>query len=249
MKNSNSDKPLEKLNQYEKELELAKNSGDTSKILECLLLLGKLCSEINANELALKYVEDAFSLGIKNFSNEYKFYQILGDLRLEQGALKEAYNAYEVSNKKALKTGDKECQAENYFKLANVSKLLEKAPKNTITFLEKSLEIYNLLNRHIERANIMYQLGVMTIWGESFDMADKRFFSSAPSSFLVSAVSIASQKSKAKKVMGAQLLRSQSYFVDALNVLEENNLVESQNTLYKNISEHLKRVEEIKIKK
>ncbi|MEJ2293753.1 MAG: hypothetical protein P8Y23_03205 [Candidatus Lokiarchaeota archaeon] len=59
MSNPDTEKPLERLSKYEKELELVKNSEDIFKISNAFLNLAKLCYEIKAPELGLKYVQEA----------------------------------------------------------------------------------------------------------------------------------------------------------------------------------------------
>ena len=135
--------------------------------------MGKFCFEINAPELSKKYVNEAFSYGKKssNLTNEYKFYKILGDLQLNEGLLKEAQKAYNNSNKKIPKSGDRECQAENYFKLGKVSLLLdENKQKLSMNLFKKSLEIYYILDNPSEKANVLYQIGKLNLHGIDSDI-------------------------------------------------------------------------------
>jgi len=101
MGNPNTKNTLEKLSKYEKELEMAKNSADTSEIFQIFLNLGKLCYEIEAYELGLKYILEAIELSKKysDFPTPYEFYKLLGDFNFEQGLLDDAYDAYNRSNK------------------------------------------------------------------------------------------------------------------------------------------------------
>ena len=152
--------PLEKLKLYEKELELAKNSGDSSKIFDGLFNLGKFCYEIDAHGLSKRYVEEAFVLSKKysNFKNEYKFYTLRGDNQFQDGHYSEAHQSYKKSNKKFPKLGDKEWQAENYFKWGKVS-LISKQ----VELFKKSLKIYYTLDKPTEIANVLYQIGLSYI--------------------------------------------------------------------------------------
>ncbi len=247
--------PLEKLKLYEKELELAKNSRDSSKIFDGLFNLGKFCYEIGAPELSMKYVKEAFALGKNNssFTNEFKFYKILGDLKLKEGFLKEAQKAYNNSNKNIPKSGDKECQAENYFKLGKVSLLLDKnKQKVSINLFKKSLEIYYTLNIPAEIANVLHQIGLLylhKINPDSFESFGKSSYIAGPgASYVTSKVIDSVFDAKKKASIKKTLSRSESNFKQALDLLEKSNLKDVQINLVQNITFSLKRIEDLRVR-
>jgi len=164
MDNSNTSSPLKELSKYEKELDKAKNSGDISDIFRYLLNLGKLCNEIEADELGFKYVQEAIELSKKysKYPHLYEFYNLLGDFNFKQGLLNEAYNAYKRSNKILPKKEHLKLRAENYFKLGKVSEISNN--KNiVIGHYKNAKNIFEKLGLYVEVAKCLNRIGLVYI--------------------------------------------------------------------------------------
>jgi tetratricopeptide (TPR) repeat protein len=210
-----TENPLEKLSKYEKELELARSSADTSEIFHILLNLGKLCYEIEAYELGLNYILEAIELSKKcsDFPTPYEFYKLLGDFNFEQGLLNDAYDAYNRYNKELPKKNYFKLLAQNEFKLGKISELLDKKDR-AIKHFKEAERIFEKLGLHVERARIYNRMGLVYL--EKID------------DFHLFARDRISRFKKAKK-----------NFNRAIMILEEHDLKEAENVLYNTIRANL----------
>ncbi|MFX1551591.1 MAG: tetratricopeptide repeat protein [Promethearchaeota archaeon] len=214
------EKPYEKLKELENSLENAKNSGNISKIFDFSLELGNLCYKIKANELGLKYVQEAIEFSKENNTSQnlHKFYDLLGDFNFELGLLDEANEAYNSVIKNTPKNNYLKLLAEVYFKLGRIYYIQEKG-KQAINHFKKAEKICEGARLYTELAKTYNQIGLMYLnkipRSEAFTV--DRYYWKGSSSF-----------GKAKK-----------YFEKAKIVIEENNLVEKENTLYNSIQASL----------
>ncbi|MFW9897377.1 MAG: tetratricopeptide repeat protein [Candidatus Thorarchaeota archaeon] len=227
MENPNTEKPYEKLSNLERALDNAKNSGNTPKILENLLKLGELCYDINANELGLKYVQEAIELSEKDSQYLHEFYKYLGDFNYELGMLDDAYKAYNNSIKLASKKRFYRVLAESYFRLGRLNHVQEKI-KQAISHFKKAEKIYEEMGLPIEQAKLYNKIGLMYTNKISETpeetKLDRILF--GPSIGIGPQGSLS--YSKAKK-----------YFKKAKAIIEEHNLVEEESVLYRSILTNL----------
>ncbi|MFX1588311.1 MAG: hypothetical protein ACFFC1_09165 [Promethearchaeota archaeon] len=216
MSNPNTENPLEQLSKYEKELELAKNSADTSEIFHILLKLGKLCYEIEASELGLNYILEAIELSKKSsdFPTPHEFYKLLGDFNYEQGLLNDAYDAYNRSNKELPKNEFFKLRAENNFKLGRVSVLLDKKDR-AIKHFKESERIFEELGLHAERARIYNRIG------------------------LIHLKALTAIKKMRKDDFYDLFEKAMKNFKCAIMILEQHDLKEAENVLYNTIRANL----------
>ena len=226
MENPNMEKPYEKLSNLEKALAKAKNSGNNSEILELLLKLGELCYDINANELGLKYVQEAIELSKKDSQYLHEFYKYLGDFNYSAGMLDEASEAYNMSIKKASKKKFYRILAESHFGLGRVYHVQEKL-RQAITHFKKAEKIYEEMDLPIEEARLYNKIGLIYMSKARRiepDSIIERIAFGQPSygSFTVGF-------GKAKK-----------YFKKAKLIMEENNLIETESVLYRSILSNLR---------
>ncbi|MFX1493999.1 MAG: tetratricopeptide repeat protein [Promethearchaeota archaeon] len=223
MSNPNIEKPLEKLSKYEKELELAKNSADTSKIFNILLNLGKLCYDIEAYELGLNYILEAIELSKKSsdFPTSYEFYKLLGDFNFEQGLLNEAYEAYNRSNKELPKKEFFKLRAENNFRLGKVGELLDKKSE-AIKHFKEAEKIFEKLGLHTERARIYNRIGLVYLKKINVDIT-----------------SGIDKIGTYDWVGDSRFTKARKNFKRAIMILEQHNLLEAESELYNTIKANL----------
>ncbi len=222
----NEEKPYEKLKNLEKALVVAKNFGNEAEIFEILLNLGELCYDINANELGLKYVQEAIELSKTCSESQYlhEFYKYLGDFNYELGMLNEAYEAYTISIKKAAKKKFYRVLAESHFRLGKLNHVQDNL-KQAINHFKKAEKIYEEIGLQVEQAKLYNQIGLMYIkkisetevYGAERYIMDPVFDVQGSSSY-----------GKAKK-----------YFKKVKRILEENNFVETEGVLYRSIQSNL----------
>jgi tetratricopeptide (TPR) repeat protein len=224
--NPTEEKPYEKLSNLEKALVESKNSGNEAEIFDILLSLGELCYDINANELGLKYVQEAIELSKKSSKSQYlhEFYKYLGDFNYDLGMIDEAYKAYNNSIKLATKKKFYRVLAESHFRLGKVNHVQDKL-KQAINHFKKAEKIYEEMGLHIEQAKLYNQIGLMYIKkiSETEAYGAERYIMGP-----VFDVQGSSSFGKAKR-----------YFKKAIKVLEENNLTENENVLYRSIQSNL----------
>ncbi|MFX1235901.1 MAG: tetratricopeptide repeat protein [Promethearchaeota archaeon] len=223
MNNSIELKPHEKLKKLEETLKVVKNSDDISGVFNTLLNLAELCYEIKANELGLKYSQEAIELDKKDpvYKNIHEFYKFLGDFNFELGYLDQALDAYTISIGKTPKKTSFKILSEMNFKMGRINYLQDDL-KKAIKHFKKAEKICEEAGLYAEQARIYNQIGLMYInkipepegYGiDKYTTVDIR----GTSSF-----------NKAKK-----------YFKKAKLILEKNNLTEIENTLYNAIQANL----------
>ncbi len=224
MGNPNTENPLEELSKYEKELELAKNSANTSEIFHILLNLGKLCYKIEAYELGLKYIQEAieFSKKYSDFPTPYEFYKLLGDFNFKQGLLNDAYDAYYRSNKEIPKKKFLKLLAENTFKLGKISEILDKKSR-AIQHFKEAEKIFEKLGLHAERVRIYHRMGLVYLKKISVN------------------VTTGIDKIGTYDWVGeARFKKARKNFKHAIMILEQYNLKEAESGLYNTIRANLK---------
>ncbi len=229
MDNSNTRNPLEELSKYEKELDIAKNSNIISDIFYCLLNLGKLCNEIEADELGLKYVQEAIELSKKHseFPHLYEFYNLLGDFNFKQGLINEAHDAYKRSNKILPKKEKLKLRAENNFKLGKVSEVLNN--KNIVTgHYRNAKRIFEKLGLHAEVAKCLNRIGLLYIKKLPWNIEELKVYHKYDIGPIAKVIKFKADFAMAKKS-----------FKSAIVVLEQNNLIEVESELYKSIKANL----------
>ncbi len=216
-------KPFEKLKIYEQELKLAKDRNDAKEILSCLRKLGKLCYEIEANELGMKYIEEALTLGANqpDFTDRYIFYQMLGDLNLGDGNIKEAHKLYEKSNY-GIPKNQEGFKVENYYKLAKVSRLLGKTPGQVADIYLRAAKISAKLNNFSEVAKSYERIGVLYL-----DKAEAK----PDKKYMYTWVYDPYGKYSGRKAV--------KYWKKGLKILEKYNLQDSETELYSALLSHL----------
>lgn len=229
MDNSNTSNPLKKLSKYENELGLAKNSGNLLDISNWLLNLGKLCHEIEADELGLKYVQEAIKLSKKHseIPHLYEFYSLLGDFNFRQGLINEAYDAYKRSNKKLPKKELLKLRAENSFKLGKVSEILNYIDLATKHYKDAK-EIFGRLKLFAETAKCLNRIGVVYIKKIPWDLRGT-----------IDPIFDGSETAKTLQASNA-FFKARRSFKNAITVLEQNNLQEIESELYNTIQTNLK---------
>jgi len=217
-------KPFEKLKVYEEDLQLAKSKNDAAEILFCLHKLGTLCYEIEANELGIKYIEEALTLGAKqpHFTDRYIFYLMLGDLNLGDGKIKEAYNLYEKSNNEIPKNQEG-FKVENYYKLAKVSRLLGKSIGLIAGFYLRAAKISAKLNNFSAVAKCYERIGVLYL-----DKAEAK----PDKKYMYTRVYDPYGKHSGRTAV--------KYWKKGLKVLEKYNLQDNETELYSDLLSHLK---------
>jgi tetratricopeptide (TPR) repeat protein len=226
MENPSSEKPYEKLANLEKALNNAKNSGNDTEILENLLKLGELCYDINANELGLKYVQEAIDHSRKDSQYLHEFYKYLGDFNYELGMLDDAYKAYNNSIKLASKKKFYRVLAESHFRLGKLNHLQEKL-KQAISHFKKAEKIYEEMGFPLEQAKLYNKIGLMytnKIVDTTMESTFDRIVFATPG--------LAAQG-------GIAFGKAKKYFKKAKTILEENNLVEKESVLYRSILSNL----------
>ena len=237
MDNSNTRNPLEELSKYEKQLDIAKNSGNISEIFHCLLNLGNLCNEIEADELGFKYVQGAIELSKKHsdFPHLYEFYNLLGDFNFKQGLLKEAHDAYKRSKKMLPKKENLKLRAEINFKLGRMSEISNN--KNiVIGHYRNAKKIYEKLGLHAEVAKCLNRMGLIyfkKLPHEDEITAKNRYSGNIMDygTLIMDTASFIKNK--------ADLAMARKYFESAIMILEQNNLTEVESELYKSIKVYL----------
>lgn len=223
MNNLNELKPHEKLKSLENALKVARASNNFLETFNALLNLTDFCYEIKANELGLRYSQEAIELSISGsfFPEIYKFYKLSGDFNLELGYLDQALEAYKTSIGKAPKKTSFKILAESNFKIGRIYYLQDDL-KKAIKHFKKAEKICEEAGSYAEQARIYNQIGLMYInkipEPEAYGV-DK---------YTTPAVRGTSSFNKAKK-----------NFEKAKSILEENNLTEVENTLYNAIQANL----------
>ena len=224
MSNPDSEKPLERLSKCEKELEMAKYSGDTFKISSALLNLAKLCYEINAPELGLKYVLEALESSKKNsdFPPPHEFYTLLGDFNFELGLMNDSYDAYDKANKIMPKNYSIELFAKNNAKMGKVSAILDKNGK-AIKHFKEAEKLYEKLGLQTERAKIYNRIGLVYLKKIGED------------------ITTTIDKIGTYNWVGeSRFKKAKGNFEHALMILEQFNLQETESELYNTIKANLK---------
>lgn len=223
MGNPNEERPSEKLKELEKALEIAINSENISEIFHLLLNLGKLCYEIKAYELGLKYIQEAIELGKKNpaSKNLHEFYKLLGDFKFKDGMLDEANEAYNTSIKKTPKNKISKILAKSFFNLGRVNYHQDKL-KQAISHFKKAEKIYEELRLHAEQAKVCNQIGLM-------------YMNKMPKADLYQFGKYIYRDSRG----GSSLAKAIKYFKKAKEILKENNLEEIESLLYNSIQSNL----------
>jgi len=223
MSNQNEEKPYEKLKSLEDALKLAKDSGNISDIFHAILNLGKFCYEIRANELGLKYIQEAIELYKVNpaCTNIHEFFKLLGDFNFELGSLDEAIEAYNISIKEIPKKESFKQLAQIYFKIGRIY-FLQDNLKQAVNQFKKAEKIFEESGLYIEQAKICNQIGLMYI--NKIPISD--LYEDA--SYMDDDVGGISSFKKAKK-----------YYKKAKMILEKNNLVETESELYNSIQANL----------
>jgi tetratricopeptide (TPR) repeat protein len=223
MSNPNEEKPYEKLKKLEYALEVAKNSTSPSEIFQSLLKLGNLCYEIKANELGLKYVQEAIELDEKgsNYQDIHEFYKLIGDFNFELGYLDVALKAYQISLQKSPKKAPFKILGEINFKMGRITYLQDNL-KQAIKHFKKAEKIYKEHELYIEQIKLLNQIGLM--YANKIPTSDAYGIDE----YRTIQVRGISSFGKAKR-----------YFKKAKMILEENNLEETESELYKTIQSNL----------
>jgi tetratricopeptide (TPR) repeat protein len=224
MSNPDTEKPLERLSKYEKELELVKNSEDIFKISNAFLNLAKLCYEIKAPELGLKYVQEALEISKKNsdFPPPHEFYTLLGDFNFEQGLMNDSYDAYEKSNKIMPKNYSLELFAKNNAKMGKVSAVLDKNSK-AIKHYKEAEKVFEKLGLNAERAKIYNRIGLVYLKKIGED------------------ITTTLDKIGTYNWVGeSRFKKAKENFERAIMILEQYDLQETENELYNTIKANLK---------
>ena len=223
MSDPNTEKPLEKLSEYEKELELAKKSTDMVNISSSLLNLAKFCYEINAIDFGLKYIQEALEISEKNsdFPTPYEFYTLLGDFNFEQGLLNDSYDAYERSNKIIPKNKFLELFTINCVKMGRVSEISEKYSK-AIKHYKEAEKLFEKLGMHAERAKIFNAIGLVHL---------KKIPEDLTTTF--------DKLGHHNMTGGLRFDKAKKNFNRAIMILDQHDLRETEIVLYKTIKANL----------
>jgi tetratricopeptide (TPR) repeat protein len=214
--------PIEKLEYYEKQLKIAKDAGDVSKILSLLLKLGIICHDVEALDLGINYIKEALTLGKKSLVNGFSYYAVLGDLYHKNGSLKESYDAYMKSNKFIPKNQETELKAANFFKMGRLNALLEKY-NDAIKNYKESLKLYDILNNNAERARVNNQIGVTHLKKAPLDLRrDRNIYNLVDKQAL------------------AIFRKARKNFTKGIEILEQHNLKDHERQLYNTLQANLK---------